>query len=120
VVLTGRGAVARVCSWTPLRWLGNMSYSYYLLHGLVLKAFSIAALAMLGTGTQPLLFWGLLPVAFAMTLLASAVLFAWVEKPFSMGGSLPWPLRREVPELTAPVSSVAPRRMATIVMSAQR
>jgi len=29
---------AGVFSWTPLRWLGNMSYSYYLCHGLALKA----------------------------------------------------------------------------------
>ncbi len=25
--------MSRVFCWTPLRWLGNMSYSYYLLHG---------------------------------------------------------------------------------------
>ena len=30
------GPVARGLSWRPLRWLGNMSYSYYLAHGLVL------------------------------------------------------------------------------------
>jgi peptidoglycan/LPS O-acetylase OafA/YrhL len=32
------GWLARASSWTPLRWLRNMSYSYYLLHGLALHA----------------------------------------------------------------------------------
>lgn len=34
--------LARGFGWTPLRWLGNMSYSYYLLHGLALKAAFLA------------------------------------------------------------------------------
>ena len=32
------GPLYRAFAWTPLRWLGNMSYSYYLIHGLALKA----------------------------------------------------------------------------------
>ncbi|HLT29638.1 MAG TPA: acyltransferase [Myxococcaceae bacterium] len=94
VVLTGRGPVARLCRWTPLRWLGNMSYSYYLLHGLILKAFSLVALTVIGRGAHPLLFWALLPIAFVLTLAASGVLFAWVEKPFSLGGRMPWAVWR--------------------------
>jgi exopolysaccharide production protein ExoZ len=79
------GMLARGLSWRPLRWLGNMSYSYYLLHGLVLKAlfFLLARVpAAAGLGDQG--FWLLLPPAFALTLLGSAPLFLLVERPFSI------------------------------------
>jgi len=79
-------SLPRVFSWTPMRWLGNMSFSYYLLHGLVLKA-SFAALAILlpsarnnGFG----LFWELLPLMFAITLIPTATLFLTVERPLSL------------------------------------
>lgn len=77
--------VARAFSWTPLRWLGNMSYSYFLIHGLTLK-FAFSALervlphAVGGFAT----FFALLPVMFAITLLPAAVLFLVVERPFSL------------------------------------
>lgn len=32
---------SRIWTFTPFRWLGNMSYSYYLIHGLVLNAFFV-------------------------------------------------------------------------------
>ena len=34
------GFLRRAFSWAPLRWLGNMSYSYYLVHGLALHGLS--------------------------------------------------------------------------------
>jgi exopolysaccharide production protein ExoZ len=73
-------------SWTPLRWLGNMSYSYYLLHGLALKAAFLLLPILLPTGMNhsELIFWGLLPVMFFLTLIPSAVLFLVVERPFSL------------------------------------
>lgn len=72
-------------SWTPLRWLGNMSYSYYLLHGLALKASFLALAKYLPTGTQePLLICALLPVMFALTLIPTGALFLLVERPFSL------------------------------------
>ena len=81
------GWLARGFSWTPLRWLGNMSYSYYLLHGLALKAAFIAIVGVFGTvPTLPgvWLFWGLLAPLFAFSLVPSAALFLWVERPFSL------------------------------------
>lgn len=73
-------------SWTPLRWFGNMSYSYYLLHGLALKA---AFLALEKTfpasgGNGPLWFWMLLPIMFVVTLIPTTILFLAVERPFSL------------------------------------
>lgn len=72
-------------TWTPLRWLGNMSYSYYLVHGLALKAFFLLLSSVLhGADGGTALFWLLLPVCFAATLLPSAALFLLIERPFSI------------------------------------
>lgn len=72
-------------SWTPLRWLGNMSYSYYLLHGLALKAGFLVLSALLPTANYgSWLFWVLLPLMFSLTLAPTTVLFLLVERPFSL------------------------------------
>lgn len=81
--LAGGGpALARAMSWWPLRWLGNMSYSYYLLHGLALHAF-FATLARVDPTHGMHAAFMVVP-AFAVTLLPSAVLFIVVERPFSL------------------------------------
>lgn len=75
----------RIFTWTPLRWLGNMSYSYYLIHGLVLKFIELVLKRIIPQRpTTPLLFWGLMPFAFAATLIGSTLLFMLVEKRFSL------------------------------------
>jgi len=72
-------------TWTPLRWLGNMSYSYYLLHGLALKAAFVVLAVLLPTGQHGMaLFWGLMPGMFAVTLVPTAILFLAVERPLSL------------------------------------
>jgi peptidoglycan/LPS O-acetylase OafA/YrhL len=77
--------LGRIFSWTPLRWLGNMSYSYYLIHGLALNGLALIAVAKFGrVGHSPLLFWLGMPLAFAATLVSSAVLFWLVERRFSL------------------------------------
>jgi len=77
--------IARLFSWTPLRWLGNMSYSYYLLQGLVLKiSFMALALVLPATAQGLLFFWALMPVMFAITLIPTAALFILIERPFSL------------------------------------
>jgi peptidoglycan/LPS O-acetylase OafA/YrhL len=62
-----------------------MSYSYYLLHGLALKA-GFLALAMITpiANNNFWLFWVLLPVMFTLTLIPTTVLFLTVERPFSL------------------------------------
>jgi exopolysaccharide production protein ExoZ len=80
-----RGVTRSVFCWRPLRWLGNMSYSYYLIHGLTIKFFfMVLAKVFPPRADQALAIWALLPVAFAMTLIVSAVLFIAVEKPYSL------------------------------------
>ena len=76
---------ARLFSLAPVRWLGNMSYSYYLIHGLALKGLFLVLVGVAPPSAQwGWQFWLLLPIAFAVTLVPSAVLFIWVEKPFSL------------------------------------
>ncbi len=77
--------LGRTFSWTPLRWLGNMSYSYYLLHGLALRALFLVLLRLHpDAGQGALWFWALLPVLFGLTLLPTAALYLAVERPFSL------------------------------------
>ena len=79
------GFLARAFSWTPLRWLGNMSYSYYLLHGVTLKGVALVVTRLFPpSGDQPLMLIGALPVAFLATVLTSSSLFILIEKPFSL------------------------------------
>lgn len=88
--------LAKAFAWTPLRWLGNMSYSYYLLHGLALKgSFMVLSKLLPPTGQQPALFWLLLLPMLALTLIASAALFLLIERPFSLA---PRP-KRDAPRL---------------------
>jgi exopolysaccharide production protein ExoZ len=77
-----RSSLTRALSWTPLRWLGNMSYSYYLIHGLTLKCAFMVLGVIVAPG--PDLFWLLLVPMFAATLIPSAALFVMIERPFSL------------------------------------
>lgn len=106
------GLLRRAFSWAPLRYWGNISYSYYLLHGLVLHA-SVLALAKLfpQATNSAVLFWGLMPVALAVTILASSVLFALVEKPFSLRA----PRSHLQTQSPAYVESAEPLRSSTLM-----
>ncbi len=84
VCFRDRGLVSRVMIWTPIRWLGNMSYSYYLAHGFAVRIAMVILARFLPHGLSELMFWSLLPIFYAATLLASSLLFVWVEKPQSL------------------------------------
>ena len=72
-------------SWTPLRWLGNMSYSYYLIHGLTLKGIALVMMRVIPPSTPATAaFWLGYPLFFFLTLLSSTLLFIFVEKRFSL------------------------------------
>jgi len=74
--------LTRVLSWSPLRWYGNMSYSYYLIHGLTLK-FTFLLVGMLVPKGVSLVAAMLAP-AFLVTLVPAAMLFLLVERPLSL------------------------------------
>lgn len=79
------GWLKKVLSGDLLRYLGNMSYSYYLIHGLALHGVAVLAyhfLPLQRSGT--VIYLCLLPVGFAFTWIVSTGLFLAVEKPFSL------------------------------------
>ena len=89
VCFRGAGRVSAWMTWGPLRWLGNMSYSYYLMHGFVVRIAAALLARALPTGMPDWLFWGCMPVLYAATLVASALLFVLVEKPVSLRPASP-------------------------------
>ena len=84
VCFHGAGRVSAAMVWAPLRWLGNMSYSYYLVHGFVVRIAMVLLARLLPHGMEDWVFWALMPVLYAATLAASALLFILVEKPISL------------------------------------
>lgn len=75
------GFVSGVLSSRPLVWLGNVSYSLYLIHVLIIVAIAHAA-AMLGVRPTSAGASAILITAFTVTSLSAArVLFATVEHP---------------------------------------
>jgi len=62
-----------------------MSYSYYLVHGLALKAyFRLFDAIYPARADTSFLFWLLLPAMFSLTLVPSAILFLGIERRFSL------------------------------------
>lgn len=79
------GLSARVFSVAPLRWLGNMSYSFYLAHSLGIHAF-FKVLPMLWPGFEASVFWyaALAPLAFCASLAVSVPVYLLCERPISL------------------------------------
>lgn len=77
--------LTRALSWTPMRWLGNMSYSYYLIHGLTLKAAFLALPMVFPFGSYGWWFYCIsLVTTFGLTLASAVTLFLIVERPLSL------------------------------------
>jgi peptidoglycan/LPS O-acetylase OafA/YrhL len=83
--VAGSGPVGRLFRWTPLRWLGNVSYSYYLIHGLALNGVAVVVLGLAPPSSPRVpLFLLLLPLAYALTIVMATGLFVLIERPLSM------------------------------------
>lgn len=79
-----RSVVSVWLSWTPLRYFGNMSYSYYLVHAFVVVP---AARMLISKGTSDdidLLFWSALLPVFVLSCVLGAALYLSIEKPLSL------------------------------------
>jgi peptidoglycan/LPS O-acetylase OafA/YrhL len=75
----------RFFSWAPIRWLGNISYSFYLIHGATLKGLALLLTRLVPpTGNEPYVFVLMFFVSFASALITSTILFRFVEKPYSL------------------------------------
>jgi peptidoglycan/LPS O-acetylase OafA/YrhL len=80
-----RGVVSRCFSMAPLRWLGNVSFSFYLIHGLVLNAIaSVLTRVAWVSGHPRLVLFCLFIPALVTTFGVTSVLFVAVERPFSL------------------------------------
>ena len=83
-VFRGASRLAGFFALPMMRWYGNMSYSYYLIHGLALKFLFLAlGLLFLPNKADEWVFYALFVPFFLVTLCVSAVLFVVVEKPLS-------------------------------------
>lgn len=79
------GILSKLFSWHPLRFLGNMSYSYYLIHGLTLHGVALAVYLLVPMTKSSLpTFLLLLPIGFVSTWIVSSLLFLLIEKPLSL------------------------------------
>jgi len=77
--------LARSFSITPLRWFGNMSYSYYLIHGLALKGFFLVFSKIFIIAEKgPVFFFAMMTTSFIVSLTLPILLFLTVERPFSL------------------------------------
>jgi peptidoglycan/LPS O-acetylase OafA/YrhL len=111
-LVDGRGRFARAMGRPVLRSLGTMSYSYYLLHALVIRALGEVALHAVDPAQHQATWWWIVALApvFAATAAASFVLFALVERPCSIDPEPPvtvipprivrWPWERSRPRET--------------------
>jgi peptidoglycan/LPS O-acetylase OafA/YrhL len=78
------GALQKVCTWRPMRYWGNISYSYYLAHGITLKALA-TLLARIQPQEHPVVtYFGALAVGLAGTWVTGTLLYLLIEKPMSL------------------------------------
>lgn len=85
VALSNPDGVLGILKWAPLRYLGNMSYSYYLVHGLLIHVtFMIFGMLFEPSGNITWMYLPMMIFTFFATLVGSAVLFLAFEKKFSL------------------------------------
>lgn len=82
---SGPSRVSALLSWMHLRRFGNISYSYYLVHAYVVLVLLRPLLGAAHGWTVDVLFWACLVPVFALSYCAGAILFLFVEKPYSLG-----------------------------------
>jgi len=79
------GGFQRLSTLAPLRLLGNVSYSFYLIHGLSILATRELMRLIFGAQATGLgLYWSSVLASAVVSVSATLVLFALVEKPFSL------------------------------------
>jgi peptidoglycan/LPS O-acetylase OafA/YrhL len=79
------GTLGRIFSCYELRWLGNISYSYYLVHTIPLNVIkALLPRISLGARYPTVQYAFLLGIGFAASVAAAVILFLLVERRFSL------------------------------------
>jgi peptidoglycan/LPS O-acetylase OafA/YrhL len=78
------GWLYRILSLSALRWLGNISYSFYLLHGFVVVLALRILFSVAPQNMSEVIFWAALPAVFLLAFGVAACLFLAIEKPISL------------------------------------
>ena len=90
VAFSDHGWLRSALSWTPLRWFGNMSYSYYLFHAMVLSGARWAFAQVWPPSLtapfshEPWAFFAFILPAFGLTVVCAYVAFVLIERPISL------------------------------------
>jgi peptidoglycan/LPS O-acetylase OafA/YrhL len=85
VVLRDDSRLASVFKMTWLRWTGNISYSFYLVHSIPMHVVAaVVGLRVFAHINGELLYLVALPFTIALTYAVTAILFVTVEKPLSL------------------------------------
>lgn len=81
-------SATKIFAWRPISYAGNLSYSFYLVHGLCIHAFFIVFANVMGTDawTSELFYWFLMAAALFAAFAGSAVLYVLIERPYSIDG----------------------------------
>ncbi|SEC61037.1 acyltransferase family protein [Terriglobus roseus] len=88
--LQPRGILQNLFNHVTLRWTGNISYSFYLIHGFTLNVFAVVVAHLPWAKAHPTVAAPfLLVLAFAGSFAAATVLFLAIEKPFSLSHPKP-------------------------------
>lgn len=104
------GALQKACTWRPMRYWGNISYSYYLAHGLTLKGVAVLLAHIKPARHAMSLYFCALVGGLIATWMTAIVLYMLVERPLSLtfkkpcasapeaeGTALTWWMRRGRP-----------------------
>ncbi|HTB43038.1 MAG TPA: acyltransferase [Acetobacteraceae bacterium] len=84
VTLGVHGVCRRLFEWLPLRLLGEISYSFYLVHNLAMRVALPLVKAHASPSAPQALYWLAMPAAFAFCLVPALVLYATIERPISL------------------------------------
>jgi exopolysaccharide production protein ExoZ len=79
-MFSDRSRFTGVLCTAPLRYLGNMSFSYYLTHSLAIKFLTLFAPVVVLAAHSTVGFWLMVPATFAVSLIPAVVLFLAVEQ----------------------------------------
>jgi len=94
-VIHGQGILARWFGWTPFRYFGNISYSFYLMHGLGIEiTMNFYGQELLQLGSLPYLIMTF-AASLAIGVISATVLFVAAERPYFTwrAGAIPCPPR---------------------------